>query len=248
MPYRRLPNTDAARIRALKAALVKSEDLSMDEMAFSFSLRQRIEFFLPKFEAATSTSKNAKSRQCENSPKFNEYAKKARLYVSHFIQVLNMCIARGEIKPEVRTFYGLDVSSNKLPSLVSEPDLLEWGEKIINGDQERMRNGAGNPIYCPSIAVVKTHYENFRQNYSFQKSLQLNSARYSSEVAQFRANADALILLIWNEVEQHFESVTDLDLRRQLCEDYGLTYVFRQGELERVRRKQEAERITLKLF
>lgn len=248
MPYRRLPNTDAARIRALKAALDRSEDLAMDEMAFSFSLRQRIEFFLPKFEAATSTSKNAKSRQCENSPKFNEYSKKARLYVSHFIQVLNMCIVRGEIKPEARAFYGLDIQSSKVPSLVSEQDLLEWGEKIVIGDQERMRKGVGNPIYCPSIAVVKTHYENFRQNYSFQKSLQLNSARYSSEVAQYRANADALILLIWNEVEQHFDSIEDLDEKRELCEEYGLTYVFRRGEQERIRRKVEAERITLKLF
>ena len=201
MPYRRLPNTDAARIRALKAALEIGENASVNDMAYSLSLRQRVEFFLPKFEAATSTSKDAKFRQCENSPKFNEYAKKARLYVSHYIQVLNMCIARGELKPQARLFYGLEENSAKVPNLVSEADLLEWGDKIIKGDAERMANRMGNPIYCPSIAVVKTHFENFKQNYSFQRMLQVNSARYSTEVAQIRANADALILLIWNEIE-----------------------------------------------
>ncbi|MGL5682921.1 MAG: hypothetical protein ACRDDZ_07685 [Marinifilaceae bacterium] len=248
MPYRRLPNTDAARIRALKAALEVVDNISVNDMAYSFSLRQRIEFFLPKFEAATSTSKDAKSRQCENSPKFNEYAKKARLYVSHFIQVLNMCIARGELKPQARLFYGLDEHSAKVPNLVSEADLVEWGDKIIKGDAERMSNRMGNPIYCPSIAVVKSHFENFKQNYSFQKMLQVNSARYSSEVAQIRANADALILLIWNEIESHYETVEDLEERRKMCENYGITYVFRRGEREMLRRKKEAEKITLKLF
>ena len=34
MPYRRLPNTDAARIRALKAALKKGQYLEIDTIAY----------------------------------------------------------------------------------------------------------------------------------------------------------------------------------------------------------------------
>ena len=52
MPYRRLPNTDAARIRALKAALKKGQYLEIDTIAYPFALKQKIEFFLPKFEVA----------------------------------------------------------------------------------------------------------------------------------------------------------------------------------------------------
>ena len=136
MPYRRLPNTDAARLRALKNALDKSERVAVSDIAFSLGLKQKIEFFLPKFEVAIKNSAMAKEQQFGNSPKFSEYAKKARLYVSHFIQVLNFCIARGEMKPAIRRYYGLDEKSSKVPSLVTEQDLLQWGEKIINGEQE----------------------------------------------------------------------------------------------------------------
>ena len=176
MPYRRLPNTDAARIRALKAALKKGQYLEIDTIAYPFALKQKIEFFLPKFEVAITNSKLAKEKQFDNSQKFSEYTKKARLYISHFIQVLNFCI---ELKPSARTFYGLDENSSKVPSLLTEQDLLQWGEKIIAGEQNRISNGGGNPIYCPSIALVKVNYENFKENYTRQKQFQNNSAGMS---------------------------------------------------------------------
>ncbi len=237
MPYRRLPNTDAARIRALKAALKKGQYLEIDTIAYPFALKQKIEFFLPKFEVAITNSKLAKEKQFDNSQKFSEYTKKARLYISHFIQVLNFCIARGELKPSARTFYGLDENSSKVPSLLTEQDLLQWGEKIIAGEQNRISNGGGNPIYCPSIALVKVNYENFKENYTRQKQFQNNSARESGNVAQYR-----------NEVERYFEGVKDEEEKRYMCEEYGLVYVFRRGEKERIRRRKEAESITLKLF
>ena len=248
MPYRRLPNTDAARIRALKAALRKGQQEGIDTIAYPYALKQKVEFFLPKFEVAIANSKLAKEKQFDNSPKFSEYTKKARLYISHFIQVLNFCIARGELKPSARTFYGLEENSSKVPSLLTEQDLLQWGEKIISGEQNRLSNGGGNPIYCPSIALVKVNYENFKENYTRQKQFQNNSARESGNVAQYRNEADHLVLDIWNEVEHYFERVKDEEEKRYMCEEYGLVYVFRRGEKDKIRRRKEAEKITLKLF
>lgn len=141
MPYRRLPNTDAARIRALKAALRKGEKLDdINTLAYSFPLKQKIDVFLTKFEIAITNSKAAREKQVENSQKFSELTKKARLYISHFIQVLNFTIARGELKPQARTFYDLDEDDSKVPSLLTEQELLTWGEKVINGEQERINN------------------------------------------------------------------------------------------------------------
>ncbi len=245
MPYRRLPNTDAARIRALKTALKKGQS---DNIAFSFALKQKIDMFLPKFEVAIVASQNARERQSENSQKFSEHTKKARLYISHFIQVLNFCIARGELKPAARTFYGLDENDSKVPSLLTEQELMKWGENVLKGEQERVKNGGGNPIYSPSIALVKVNFEHFRENYISQKQFQTISSRRSSEVAQYRDQADALILDLWNEIEHHFESIPDEDERRVRCEEYGLVYIFRQGERERIKRKKEVESITLRLF
>ena len=248
MPYRRLPNTDAARLRALKTAFQKGNQQAMDKIAYPYALKQKIEFFIPKLEIAMRNSQFAKEKQFGNSHTFSEYAKKARLYISHFIQVLNFCIARGALKPSVRTFYGLEENISTVPPLLNEQDLLQWGEKIIIGEQKRINSGGGNPIYCPSIALVKVNYENFKENYTQQKQFQNNSARESGNVAQLRQEADALILEVWNQIEHYFEYISDEEERKEKCIEYGLTYVFRKGEKDKIRRRKEAERITLKLF
>ena len=124
MPYRRLPNTDAARIRALKAALRKGEKLNdINTLAYSFPLKQKIDVFLTKFEIAITNSKAAREKQIENSQKFSELTKKARLYISHFIQVLNFTIARGELKPQARAFYDLDEEDSKVADRTGIADL-----------------------------------------------------------------------------------------------------------------------------
>lgn len=230
MPYRRLPNTDAARIRALKAALRKGEKLDdINTLAYSFPLKQKIDVFLTKFEIAITNSKAAREKQVENSQKFSELTKKARLYISHFIQVLNFTIARGELKPQARTFYDLDEDDSKVPSLLTEQELLTWGEKVINGEQERINNRGGNPIYSPAIALVRVNYENFKQGYEFQKRLQANSARFSAEVAQFRDEADALIVNIWNDVENTSpESKTKK--KKDTCVRNTAWYMYSDGE------------------
>lgn len=237
MPYRRLPNTDIARMRALSSAMNQFDiDDNAGNAAFSFSLKQKIDIFAPHYKSAITNSKNAKKQQGSNSHDFAELTKKARIYLSHFIQVINMCIIRGELKPSARTFYGIEEDDVKIPQLITEQDLLTWGKKIIEGEQERIHQRMGNPIYCPTIAMVRVNYENFRQAYEFQKQLQVNSARFSAEVARYREEADKLILAIWNEVEDFYTKKENNPLtRREKCETYGLIYVFRKKELERIK-------------
>ena len=69
MPYRRLPNTDAARIRALETALNNEEFSNINNLPFSLHLRQKIEFFLPKFKTAITNSQCARDKQNVNSRK-----------------------------------------------------------------------------------------------------------------------------------------------------------------------------------
>lgn len=247
MPYRRLPNTDASRIRALEIVLEKDCPSDSYNLPFSIVLRQRTQFFLPRFKTAILNSQSARDKQITNSQKFNEQTKKARLYISHFLQVLNFTIIRGELKPATRVFYGIEEENSKLPSLVTEQDLLDWGEKVIKGEQERIRSGNGTPIYSPSIALVKVNYENFKQAWFSQKQFQNSTARFSQEVAQLRGEADEIILALWNAIEEYFLSIEDEEERRKACEDFGVVYVFRKGEREKIARKKEAERITLRL-
>ncbi|MFA9371424.1 MAG: hypothetical protein ACERIH_06900 [Labilibaculum antarcticum] len=245
MPYRRLPNTDLARVRALKSALDISYRTNRFGLAFSFILLQKVETFLPHYELAIRNHRQALSQQSIKSKAYNEKLRKARLYVSHFIQVLNFTIIRGEMKPEIREFYGLKTSSKAAPSLLQDAKVIEWGEKLMKGEQERMRTG-GNPIYSPSIALVRVNCENFKQAFNDQKILQNNTHRFSEKVAEYRAEADSLILTLWNEVEAKFADLSDEERRRKSSE-YGIVYVWRKGEKERLEQVKQAEENSLSL-
>ena len=48
-----------------------------------------------------------------------------------------------------------------------------------------------------------------------------------------RAEADALILDIWNQVEERFSEIIPNEKRLNLCRDYGLIYYYRNGEKQK---------------
>jgi antirestriction protein ArdC len=240
MPYRRLPNTDQARLRALHAAITAGQKKSPDELAFSVNTLARLRAFYTGFETTIIHHKLARHQQEKNSSTYQETVRKARLYLSHFVQILNFAIQRGDMKQDVRKHYGID-EEKKIPSFLLDSEVLEWGKKIIEGEHQRVLHG-GNPIYNPSIAVVKVKFDQFLDAYHFQKTLQNNTARWTAKVADLRNEADEIILDIWNEVEDHFAELAD-DLKREKTIEYGLTYVYRP--MERIRTDSKAVQTTL---
>jgi hypothetical protein len=156
------------------------------------------------------------------------------MYISHYIQVLNFAIIRGELKPAIQNFYSLENYGYTLPPLSTEQDLLKWGKQIIDGDRKRIMNG-GVPIYNPSIAVVRVHFENFSEAYYFQKNLQSTTERFSISLNELRKEADNLILCLWNEIETSYEPYPEA-VKREKAEEYGILYVYRKSEV----RKREA--------
>ena len=135
------------------------------------------------------------------------------------------------MKADVRNFYGM-VGDKKSPSLILESELLEWGKKIIEGEHQRMLHG-GNPLYNPSIAVVKVKFDQFVDAYHFQKTLQSNTIRWTQKVAGMRAEADDIILDIWNEVEEYYNAYPE-DIKREYAAEYGVVYVFRPMEKQKI--------------
>lgn len=232
MPYRRLPNTDAARLRALKIAFEKGKELPPFRLAFSQSTLHRIQSFLPSFEKAMLESRQAYSKQVEKSKGYAAVIRKARLYISHFMQVMNMAIIRGDISSAERKYYGIQDDLTKLPSLITESDLIKWGEKLIHGETIRSMEGR-TPITNPTIAVVKVRYEKFLDAYKFQKILQKNYLRAHEKLDEIRIQANKIIVDIWNEVEDAFREESE-QKRREKARSYGIIYVFRKSELRKI--------------
>lgn len=229
MPYRRLPNTDQARIRAMEKLLEKIGMISVSEMAVSLNTISKIRGLLNRFRRLSEYYKACFDNQSKASRKHQENTKLARLYISHFIQVLNLAALRMEIKPAQKNYYGLQPNVHNVPDLISETALMEWGEKIIVGEMKRTSEG-GIPIYNPTIAKVKVRYDIFVESNERQKNLQRLTAESLEDVTLMRSQVDELILDAWNQIEDYYKDMPDVDKRLDLCREYGIVYYYRAGE------------------
>ena len=229
MPYRRLPNTDSARLKSLKLAYEKGKDLPPFKLAFSANSYRKMQAVLPQFENAISEHRNSLNLQAEKNKEYQKRLKKVKLYISHFIQVVNLAIARGDLSPETRNYFAMGEDEKKVPSLSTEEDVIWWGEQLIKGEQSR-RNKGKNLVTNPTIAIVKVHFDKFLEYHNYQKSLKDRSQRAQDHLNERRAEVDGVIQQIWNEVEDTFGDLPE-EIRRENALEYGLIYVFRKNEL-----------------
>lgn len=229
MPYRRLPNTDSARLKSLKAAYEKAKDLPPFKLAFSANSFRNMQKVLPQFENAIYEHKNSLNIQAEKNKEYQRRLKKVRIYISHFIQVVNLAIVRGDLLPETRKYFGLEEEEKKVPNLITEEDVIHWGQKLIDGEQKR-RNKGMNPITNPTIAVLKVHFDKFMEYHNYQQSLKNRSQRAQDQLNEKRTQVDGVIQQLWNEVENSFNDLPE-EMRREKATDYGLVYVFRKNEI-----------------
>lgn len=229
MPYRRLPNTDNARIKALKHALEKGTEIPPFKLAFSQPMFHQVKSILPAFENAISEHRNAMTLHAEKNKDFYTKSKKARLYISHFIQVVDMAIARGEAKPSIRKYYGLNEGERKLPGLNSEEEIIDCGKKLIEGERNRKISGQ-TPVTNPNIALVQVHFDHFMDACVNQQALKKRTAQAQETLNEIREKVDGIIQQTWNEVEETFKDLPE-EIRREKASDYGVVYVFRKSEL-----------------
>ena len=230
MPYRRLPNTDQARLRALRTAVQQAEKQNFADQVILFKTIHEAKSYLSVFEKQLSHYQQTLDNQVSANKRYQQIVHNARLYISHFIQVLNLAVIRGDIKKDHKIFYQLDPHVHTVPDLTTETSLLHWGKCIIDGENERVRNG-GFPIYNPAIAKVQVHYEVFKEYKSTQKIHQTTTTRSWEELVSLREKGDAIILDIWNQVEARFKDEKPF-ARLQKCKSYGLIYYYRKGEAE----------------
>jgi len=228
MPYRRLPNTDQARLRALKTAVQRAAESDFTEQVLPYRLSTEAENCLLKFENLVTQYQTNFDNKVTANKKYKRMVQNTRMYISHFIQVLNFAVLRGEIKKEQKRLYHLDENNFNLPDLSTEENLLLWGKNIIEGETARMGQG-GMAINCPAINKVKVHYEMFRENQLSQSMHRLSTERVYEDLEALRDEADRIILDIWNTVEAHFDKKLPYD-RLRSCENYGLKFYYRPKE------------------
>jgi hypothetical protein len=241
MPYRRLPNTDSARIKAMRVALEKGIELPPHKLAFSSKTVLKLQKFLPQFEHSIQLYRQSVILQNKRSKDYNEIQRKAKIYLIHFIRVMNMAICRGELIPETRSYYGFSPDESTVPALTTENELMSLGRRVIEGEELRIRKG-GNPITNPTIAVVKVRFENYIEAWNYHNTLIKKTFDYAEKNSTLRKEADEIILQLWNEVELSHSNLPQ-EIRKMRSEDYGLVYFYRKNELENARAAENQNQV-----
>ncbi|MCL2596192.1 MAG: hypothetical protein FWD66_00715 [Paludibacter sp.] len=228
MPYRRLPKTNNARLLAMRTAVEKEGKLPYNQKVLPLELFSRTRVFSNNFEQKLLQYQNKLSTRIDASKHYQQTLNQARMYISHFIQVFNLAVIRGDIKKENKTLYGMEKNENNVPNLSSEENVLFWGEKIIEGEEMRTQNG-GIPIYNPPINKVRVHYDIFKEKYTTQQFHKSTTNRSRDDFTALLKEADQIILQIWNTVEKHFKNEPP-QIRYKLCSEFGIVYYFRDSE------------------
>jgi hypothetical protein len=215
----------------MKTALELGKELPPHKLSYSSKTLVHMQRFLSQFQNSLQLQRQTLASHDSKSKNYNDISRKARMYLTHFIKVMNMAIIRGELPAETRAFYGIATDDPTVPSFNNENELVSWGRRIIDGEILRIKKG-GSPITNPTIAVVKVRFEQYLDILNFQNIISKRGQDYSQKVNELRKEADEIILTLWNEVESTYAGLGEPD-RRYACEKYGLVYFFRKGELEK---------------
>lgn len=228
MPFRRLPDSDVARLQALQAAADRAGVTDPAELAFSATTKTALDAMLPRWKTELDERGQALAAQAQATELVQAQKARLRMWLSHFFQVLNMGIDRGVFAAGDRASYQLDVSQTSLPSLTTEADLLMWGERVVSGEATRTTAG-GTALPFPTAADVDAELTAFRTLRDEQSSRQQAHDAEQQDVVDLRDEVDSLVRDIWDEVEFQFRREPSTTLRRR-SRDYGVTYVSRPGE------------------
>jgi len=228
VPYRRLPKTDASRIVAIRKAIATESENYGEKQPVPFVYLQQLKTMLNPFETQVKSFQFYYSKRVADNKKVLDATRNVRMYLSHFIQVLNLAVERGEIKRSRLSLYGLDENSLTVPRLVSDEDIYVWGKKIIDGESKRMAEG-GIALTWPSIQRVKVYYEVFCDCRISKKTSQQSADREHNNVTEMRKVIDDLLLKVWDTVEAFYADLKPY-AKMVACQRCGVVYYYRHGE------------------
>lgn len=225
MPYRRLPNTDAARIAALEAIAELKEDGYQDDI-LSAELLQSAETQLSNFRNLQDLYRQAVEMWQDNNLIYRDIIPNLTTHINNFVRAFHLAVESGEIRKESSFSYRIE--HNEIPDLSTEEKILDWGKRLIDGERKRIFEG-GAPITNPTIASLSIYYDKLKE-LNFNQQIKRNYIEHTKKKLNAeRDSADALIKKIWNTVEEAFSHLPDNE-RIECAKTYGVVYYERPSE------------------
>jgi len=228
MYLKKVPETDDGKIRALQAAVDREELNGDQEIILSVEEIEELRLFITSYEGARFVLKQTVKDSTKSQMEYGELFRNAQMYVSHFIQVLQLTVIRNEIKLDALSEdYGFESGKElELPDLLTEEAIIYWGEKITQGEAKRMYRG-GYPLYNPAIAKVKVHYELFLDVIHSAKIYKQNMIRQQAVLYEMQKKAESMIRDIWSRVEERYGHLP-LEELSEIYQNYKISYHYQK--------------------
>jgi hypothetical protein len=228
MPELDRPNTDIQRLKALQSAKIKADAVLPGPLAFGPATLAALIALLPNFATEMQQRGTALSGQSSTTAAINPYRKRVRMFISHFLRVFNIGVERGVYAASERAHYQLPVSSEKLPNLSSDEDLVLWAGNIAAGDAARVTAG-GAPMTNPTAAEVAAEFALYEPMLATHTTAKDAYDSEQEDVEDMRPQVDDLINDIWDEVLFTFRKDSPSSMRRK-AREYGVVYRLSPGE------------------
>lgn len=229
MPTRRLPNSAATRLKAMRTGKDRKDAIPAPlVIPYTATTAAKLDLFYPAYKLKVEAMELALQAQTNVSATVQDTRQMAEWLISDFFSALQSAIRRKLFNASVRAYYGLAVSDEKIPRIKTEADIVFWGDKAATGEAARIAAG-GAAITFPSIAEVNTAVNNFKNPNQAQANAKEAYDAAQEAVEADKAEADKLILKMWNETETAFDDGDKPSMRRK-AREWGVIYVPTPGE------------------
>jgi hypothetical protein len=238
MPFRRIPNTTPAVLRALQKArdqylatpVVAERAISAAQFAALDT--SNATSLLSRFTKEVSEADQAQALQAPLTSVTAQKAAQLQMYVSHFHQALDNGIARGFFQAGARSYYGRDVSNPVLPPMSSYQELAEAAAKVDSGETARATAEAGGYqlMANPARDEVNDVALEFNGAWAASKAALAKTDTEKEDVQALYPEAQALAEDLADTIEFFHRKDKVASSRRVKCARWGVVYVFGADE------------------
>ena len=222
MPTRTTPRSDDNRSNALMTCSVKAQNTPPAEWIITTAQNNDLNAILSPWRNARISAATA----LQNQTNATAAAVAARVacirIISHYIQVLNFAIERGEIPASVRAFYTLPVSHAEVPVITTTADALLWATKLSDGEASRVSAG-GPAMAWPAIAQVNAAAALCASTDATQTTRKSAYDALQEAIGDMRPAVDTLIKNLWDTIEFNLRD-EDLPSLRRKAREWGVIY------------------------
>jgi len=243
MYQRKYPNTDKERYNVLKSFFDTIKSLTDGGIPISTECFVKAKKVFGIYAKLMDFSEDTNNKENKRIQLYKELFHKSKLYIIHYYQMMNMAIERGELKPEIRLYYGLKQNDNKPPRIHSESELISLAKNLFIADAKRISEG-GKYLTNPGIGVVKVWFEKFYDIYQGEKNLENAKTVEVENIQEIRNEADTTIKDIWDNIEAEFIELPNNE-RIDICSKYGMVFELLEEKQEISEKSEEKPEASL---